>query len=533
MDDWRDDPTRQDDERLYVAGPSSLIVPSAVPPAAPWPPPAAPRALLSPPALPPPRRRRSLRTVTVVVMLVAALVGVGMVLGRGASDGAGWAKAWDARVEPLARFVETHRGLTFAHPVEVDFVAESTFVEDAKKSAAEDGPAGTDDAPDDPLWRALGLVPESFDHASAASDAATGIVGLYDPSTHHIRVRGVDLTAEARTTLVHELTHALQDQRFALDALWAKAHTNDAQLALRAVIEGDAVVVEDEYRDQLSDADRSAIDAAEAKVTDAPELSRVPVAIDDEITFLYGAGPAFVRTVEQLGGGRSRRDQLFTVPPTNELEILYPDQYLAGVQVTEPTRPVLQSSEKIIRNLGGAHDVGVLRWASALGQRLDARVVVKALGGWGGDTSIAFRLDGKVCVRATVVGRTTVDTSRLGDALDAWANAGPADAAHVDRSDAKVTLTACDGPGVAPAADAVEAPIGPFWVLAARTGLVAAESSPGDDTTLAERSCVGDKFVDLMPIEQLAADVNGESSDAIAKPAVDQAARACGVVLSH
>ena len=509
MDDWHDNPTSPQ----------------------PWPPP----ALLAPPPpfAPPPRKRRTLKTVMVVVMVVAGLVGLGMVLGRDASDGPGWAKVWDGRVEPLARFVEAHRGLTFAHPVEVDFVAESTFVEDAKKSAAEDASAGTDDASDDPLWRALGLVPESFDHAAAASDAATGIVGLYDPSTHRIRVRGLDLTAEARTTLVHELTHALQDQNFALDAVWTKALTNDAQLALRAVIEGDAVVVEDEYRDQLSDADRSAIDAEEAKVTDAPELSRVPVAIADEITFLYGAGPAFVRTVEQLGGGRSRRDQLFSVPPTSALEVLYPDQFLAGVQVTEPTRPALQSSEKIIRNIGGAHDIGVLRWASALGQRLDARVVVKALGGWGGDASIAFRQSGKVCVRAIVTGRTTVDTARLGDALEAWAKAGPADAAHVDRSDAKVTLTACDGPGVAPAADAVEAPIGPFSVLAARTALVAMESSPGNDTTLAERSCVGDKFVDLMPIEQLAADESGESSDAIAAPAVDQAASACGVVISH
>jgi hypothetical protein len=496
-----------------------------------WPPP----ALLAPPPplAPPPRRRRSLKTVTVVVMLVAGLVAVGMVLGRVSSDRSGWAKAWDARVEPLARFVEAHRGLTFVHPVGVDFVAEATFVEEAKKSATGDEPAGTSDVTDDPLWRALGLVSESFDHASAASDAATGIVGFYDPSSHRIRVRGVDLTAEARTTLVHELTHALQDQRFELDALWTKAHTNDAQLALRAVIEGDAVVVEDEYREQLSDADRSAIDAAEAKVTDAPELGRVPLVIDDEITFLYGAGPAFVRAVEQLGGGRSRRDRLFAVPPASELEILYPDQFLAGVRITEPTRPALQPSEKIIRNIGGADDVGVLRWLSALGQRLDARVVVKALGGWGGDASTAFRQNGKICVRATVVGRTTVDTSRLADVLEAWAKAGPADAAHVDRNDAKVTLTACEGPGVAPAADAVEAPIGPFWVLAARTALVATESSPGDDTTLAERSCVGDTFVDLMPLERLAADESGESSDAIAKPAVDQAARACGVVISH
>jgi len=531
MDERRNDPTWRFEERLDVDDQPTSFVPSA----APWPPPVVNRAgwYAAPPAPPTPRRSRSFSTVVVVLALVAGLVALGVVLNRGSSDAPGWAKVWDARVEPLARFVEAHRGRTFAHPVEVDFVAESTFVEDAKKSAA-DGSTGSDDATGDPLWRALGLVPESFDHAAAASDAATGIVGLYDPSTHRIRVRGVDLDGEARTTLVHELTHALQDQNFELDALWTAAHTNDAQLALRAVIEGDAVVVEDEYRDQLSDAERAAIDAAEAKVTNAPELARVPVAIDDEITFLYGAGPAFIRTVEQLGGGRSRRDQLFAVPPTSELQILYPDQYLAGVQITEPTRPALQSSEKIIRNIGGPHDVGVLRWASALGQRLDARLVVKALGGWGGDASIAFRRDGHVCVRAIVVGRTSVDVTRLADAFEAWANAGPADAAHVDRSDANVTLTACDGPGVAPGADAVEAPIGPFWVLAARTGLVATKASADDHTSLAERSCVGDKFVDLLPIEQLAAGEGGDSSaDAITRPAVDQAASACGVVVSH
>lgn len=40
--------------------------------------------------------------------------------------------------------------------------------------------------------------------------------------------------------LVHELTHALQDQHFDLTALDAGVHSRDEALALHAVIEGDA-----------------------------------------------------------------------------------------------------------------------------------------------------------------------------------------------------------------------------------------------------------------------------------------------------
>ena len=170
-----------------------------------------------------------------------------------------WATEWDPKVADLVTFVETERGLKFTYPVAVDFIAPEAF----DKAIGTANARRTDEPADDPhavLLRALGLGPmTSFDVTAAVSTTTTidlqsgkgssPVVGLYNPATHRIRVRGSDLTAATKATLVHELTHALQDQHFDLDALYVGATTNTQAAAIHAAIEGDAVAVESAYVD--------------------------------------------------------------------------------------------------------------------------------------------------------------------------------------------------------------------------------------------------------------------------------------------
>lgn len=69
-------------------------------------------------------------------------------------------------------------------------------------------------------------------------------LGLYLSGSDAMSLRTGDLTIEQQATVVHELVHALTDQHHALDRFTA---TEDAAFAWRALVEGDASVVENRW----------------------------------------------------------------------------------------------------------------------------------------------------------------------------------------------------------------------------------------------------------------------------------------------
>jgi len=72
-------------------------------------------------------------------------------------------------------------------------------------------------------------------------------------------VRGTDLTdVDVRVTIVHELTHALQDQHFDLTKLDDAVETEGEDFALTALVEGDATSIEDDYLFSLPQAEQDA-----------------------------------------------------------------------------------------------------------------------------------------------------------------------------------------------------------------------------------------------------------------------------------
>ena len=96
---------------------------------------------------------------------------------------------------------------------------------------------------------ALGLVTAPFDALAASEESdVVGTLGWYDDDREEMVVRGTDVDdTEVQLTVVHELTHALQDQHFDLPHLDERADTSGEQAALGALIEGDATLVEHEY----------------------------------------------------------------------------------------------------------------------------------------------------------------------------------------------------------------------------------------------------------------------------------------------
>ncbi|MHC4607530.1 MAG: hypothetical protein ACYTAF_11475, partial [Planctomycetota bacterium] len=103
----------------------------------------------------------------------------------------------------------------------------------------------------------FGLIPDDLDLYEAILDLHTeAVAGFYhpeekelrlirskekDPQEEMLKAQGIDMAA---ITLIHELTHAAQDQNYDLTTLPLDDETNDDMImAVKAVLEGDASLV--------------------------------------------------------------------------------------------------------------------------------------------------------------------------------------------------------------------------------------------------------------------------------------------------
>lgn len=174
--------------------------------------------------------------------------------------------AFDAGVTEVARFVETTRGHPFRDQVRVDLVDDSLFT----LLLLADFESGIGDIrTTEVTLKALGMLPPDADLVSEVQRSlSAGVIGFYDPSSAQLVIRGTALTPFTRTTLAHELTHALDDQCFDLDRATLNTAGSGAQFGFQALVEGTATWVERLWTDSRTPAERA------AATTEAREFSR-------------------------------------------------------------------------------------------------------------------------------------------------------------------------------------------------------------------------------------------------------------------
>ncbi|MCU1241197.1 MAG: hypothetical protein JWO71_1923 [Candidatus Acidoferrum typicum] len=198
---------------------------------------------------------------------------------------------------------------------------------------------------------AFGLLPKGFDLDSFMIDLLTEqIAGLYDPKAHEFYVADWIPVDDQRMVMAHELTHALEDQHFQIEA-WAKAArpNDDGELARESVLEGSAMVAMVEYLLQGSGRslqDLPDIDPAMliGDMADTPLLKKAPPFLKDALIFPYLDGLTFSAAILKPTGweGLSR---IFTKPPVSTQQILHPALYTSG---KVPAAVALPSMEKAL-----------------------------------------------------------------------------------------------------------------------------------------------------------------------------------------
>jgi hypothetical protein len=360
---------------------------------------------------------------------------------------------WDERVLHLVEFVEAERGLRFDHAVHIDFLDEQEWEEQADIDEEE---LLDEDVQllehGEGLFRAIGLAEGDLDLLDDSETlGASGTVGLYQFDEERITVRGKELSAKVEATLVHELTHALQDQHFDIgDRLERVAEEDTDEESLRVLVEGDASRIEDRWVEELPEARRQVLEdeRAEESTTAEEALSELPQSLVTFFASSYILGDGLMAILEADGGQRAI-DDAFDAPPGPEEHVFDPIAFLEGDDAADVDLPTVVGEP--LEDLEG--EFGAVGWYLMLAERIDPVTALAALESWGGDAVRPYRDGEQTCAAMRFVGETANGNRRMADALDVWAAAMPeAAAVEVHRLDERVDVITCD-PG--PDADTV------------------------------------------------------------------------------
>jgi hypothetical protein len=158
--------------------------------------------------------------------------------------------------------------------------------------------------------------------------------GFYDPGDRSFYLLDDQPASAAALLAAHELTHALEDQHFDLDARLEKVVDDDDRLlAVGAVHEGSATILMMVYMMQgAGGAGRAAAGAlGQADATQMERLEALPPILKRQLLGPYVLGMHFLIDGDYLALGRGfpveRIDRAYRDTPTSSEQILHPEKY--------------------------------------------------------------------------------------------------------------------------------------------------------------------------------------------------------------
>ena len=323
----------------------------------------------------------------------------------------------DAFVPEAMRFVESHRGLKFKHNVKVQHLSDQAFSSRVVELQRRDRASFDRQAK---VLRALGLIPPNVDPEKAMEELlGSGVLGFYDPSTKELQVRGNSATVCVKHVVVHELTHAIQDQWFTLNVQNSSGN-DDADTAYVTLVEGDAVRIESAYIATLSPKERAALSS---QCGGGPVPSDVPPVLVDMLAFPYVVGPTFTRAVLQARGQKGLDDAFRNHPAASSL-VIHPDRFLNG---NKPQTLPDPASDGQVFDRGTIGELGfdILLHGLVQTGALSQAQFDMATSGWGGDRYVAWSQGDRFCVRDRVSDTSNASTAALLAALQALAGSRP------------------------------------------------------------------------------------------------------------
>lgn len=194
----------------------------------------------------------------------------------------------------------------------------------------------------------------------------------------------VDPEMLEETVMVHELTHALQDQHFKLaEKEKANMRDTDANYAYHALLEGEGVLVMMVHMITKMGVDFDEVIKDEAMLRSVMNAASADQMIDastpryfaEMLKFPYLEGLKFVLTAYKRGGWKEL-DKVHANPPRSSREILNPDDYFLKKFKPEPFDDKKPAGDVIaVEHLGQFHWAFLVGAANAKGWMND-RVII-------------------------------------------------------------------------------------------------------------------------------------------------------------
>ena len=290
---------------------------------------------------------------------------------------------------------------------------------------------------DETAFRLLGLVPADLDVLKTLLDVLEEQAGgYYDPATKSFYLLD-DMPKEATGLLAaHEMTHALEDQRYDLDLRLAKLIDNDdASFALSAVIEGSATAAAAVYvangiaTGKLDQADLGAM----GETVTMDRLNALPSVMKRQLLGPYALGLNFLGRgdVERLQSGFPQRDvdAVWAHLPRSSEQILHPEKYWDPGLRDEPKRVAIPNAASRLGKgwkLAGSGVLGELTLGSLVGAPTPEAADLAsgrglwtnaAASGWGGDRFELWTNGDDAVVLVATVWDTAKDAAEFAAAL--------------------------------------------------------------------------------------------------------------------
>lgn len=260
------------------------------------------------------------------------------------------------RTKELMSVTEQLRGLTFKHELPVELVSQEEMARIVQRLIDEE----IDEEMDreySAMYTLLGLLPRGTsireEYSAMVEEQAAG---LYDPAVDCFYVVDVDISqmiadvfpgmealgsfAEgffeglgldmSDTIIVHELTHALDDQYFDIEGTLEElmeTDSDDAQLAYQSLLEGNATRVMNDFQYAQMGVDaQAAAGMAEMNLALAESLMDFSPFLERIMVTPYLQGEVFVRYILEREGQKGL-DALFLDPPESMEQVLHPERF--------------------------------------------------------------------------------------------------------------------------------------------------------------------------------------------------------------
>lgn len=315
------------------------------------------------------------------------------------------------QIAELIGTTEELRGLAFLRPPTIVVVTPEELEARVRVSIEED----VEDVPaDEALLKLLGLLDGEVDLLQLYLDLyGEQVGGFYDGDTGELVVPAEDsFSSYQKSTLVHELTHALTDQRFGFNDAYERLIDEDRfdeAMGFLPVIEGDASLTELFYIQSLAVDEQQAL-LRELFAADSAVFDGAPAYLQNSLIFPYREGLAFVQRAFELGGF-DEVNRLYVEPPVSSEQIINPRDYQQDFPVAvEVVEAAVTGYDVVFRSTWGQLGFDLM-FDQVLGG------VEEAGDGWGGDGYVQWFDGSEAALVIEFVGDAPDDLDEMRDAL--------------------------------------------------------------------------------------------------------------------